>query len=187
MHAQFFRYRVWLTCLTALLVAMIVGGGCTNIIDEVNNRQSSPSKPVSAPPRGEFIDETADGASTQPNRAAPIANQTRSPAALTPSAPPIHLSAGVALAQTFPSGTGMSFSVDYQFREGGPNPSNRYEWVIEGQGGKSLEQPVQLSGGGNLPLIVPRLRPETGPFSSHIVEITPDGLRQKVSRSVPMR
>jgi hypothetical protein len=188
MHAQLFRYRVRLTYLTALLVPMIAGGGCTNIIDEVNNRQSSPSKPVPAPPRGEFIDETDDGTLTQPNRAAPIANQTRSPAALTPSAPPIHLSAGVALAQTFPSGTGMSFSVDYQFREGGPNASNRYVWVIEGQGGKSLEeQPVQLGGDGNLPLIVPRLRPEAGPFSSHIVEITPDGLRQKVSRSVPMR
>ena len=187
MQTQIFRYRVRLTLLAVLSVAMTVaGGGCTNIVDEVKNRQSRPSKPLPSPPRGEFLDEAPGGTPIQSNRAAPNANQNRIPAA-TSNAPPIHLSAGVALAQTFPSGTGMSFSVDYQFRQGGPNASNRYVWVIEGQSGKPLERPVKLSADGNLPLIVPGLRPEAGPFSSHIVEITPDGSRQKVSRSVPMR
>jgi hypothetical protein len=175
------------TFIVLMSLVSIVGVGCSDFEEAWNEGQDSPaSQPESQPVVGEFLDEPNGEAAARngnQNGAAPSAG----PIATQPNVLPVHLSAGVALAQTLPNGTAMSFSVDYQFRDGSPNPSNKYFWVIEGKGGKSWPFAVQLANSGNLPLIAPSLRPEAGPFSSHIIEITPDGSQRKISKSISMR
>jgi hypothetical protein len=80
----------------------------------------------------------------------------------------IQLSAGVALAQTLPDGTGMLFSVDYRFQQRSNDQSMRYLWVIVPDRGTPITKEVQLSQSGTLTLIVPGMRPEIGPFHCHI-------------------
>lgn len=170
--------------LATMLLAVFVGGGCEEFDKALNPQQpaSSDSKPTAE--RGEFLDEPGDA---DPDGIAGDDAGPDVPQSAQSAEPPIRLSVGIALAQTLPTGTGMSFSVDYQFLEGRPNSSNRYLWVMEGRGGKSQRQPVQLSPQGNLLLIVPGFRPEDGPFSSHIVELTPGGSQRRMSRSISMR
>ena len=79
----------------------------------------------------------------------------------------IRLSAGVALPQTGPEGTLMSFSVDYEFIQGEPISSG-YVWVIERAHGGPARQPVQLARQGSLPTLIHGWRPEDGPFHAHI-------------------
>ena len=95
---------------------------------------------------------------------------------------PIRLATGVALAQTGPDGTLMSFSVDYQFTAGEPNAAG-YVWVIERAQGAPARQPVRLARQGTLPALIPGWRPEEGPFRSHIED--PSGNR--LSASIEMR
>lgn len=183
--------------LAAVVIA--VGVGCGDFEEAMNAGRETPvSQPEPKPPRGAFLNEPngeaspaasdpAQAAAADGNRNGANPNPNIGPAATQPKVLPIHLSAGVALAQTLPDGTAMSFSVDYQFRDGTPNQSNKYFWVVEGRGGKSLRQQRQLKSEGNLTLIAPGLRPEAGPFSSHILEITPDGSQRKISRSIDMR
>lgn len=207
-----FLYSVAFISLASVVIAG--GVGCDELgeptdtgADTSGDPGESKAQGESEAPRGEFLSEPLttppngpndganDGASPAASTLAPGTDQdsaqsNRRPAATrsTPaSAPLVHLSIGVALAQTLPSGTGMSFSVDYKFRAGQPNPASQYFWVIEGGGGKSLQQPQPLKTKGNLVIIVPGLRPESGPFSSHILEITTDGKQRKISRSIDMR
>lgn len=96
----------------------------------------------------------------------------------------VKLSTCVALGQTLPTGTCMSFSVEYRVI-GPPNPDARYYWVIEPKRGEPLAQPCQLQARGTLQGIAQELRPEHGPFYCHIVEEY-GGQRRKVSKSYPM-
>jgi hypothetical protein len=96
---------------------------------------------------------------------------------------PIRLSAGVALPQTLPDGTVMSFSIDYQFTQGQPDPAAGYFWVIERSQGPALRQPVKLSAQGTLPAIVPDFRPEQGPFQTYLE----DARGVRLSATVPLR
>jgi hypothetical protein len=99
----------------------------------------------------------------------------------------VKLSAGVALPQSLPQGTVMTFSVDYQFVQGAPDSAGQYLWVIEPAQGKPVEVAVQLEPEGTLQWFAEALRPENGPFQSHLAEATPEGGRQAISASVPMR
>lgn len=101
--------------------------------------------------------------------------------------PSIMLSAGVALAQSGPEGTLMMFSVDYRFREGSPDNSAKYVWVIQPAKGEPREQVVKLRRQDTLQAIVPPWRPENGPFKSQIDEIAADGSRRPMSQSIDMR
>ncbi len=94
----------------------------------------------------------------------------------------IHLSAGVALPQSLPIGTTMGFSVDYQFAGGEPG-SSLYLWVIKPSKGQTIKQPVQLRAQGTLQGFFPPLRPENGPFSTHIE----DAQGNRLSKSLPLR
>jgi hypothetical protein len=96
--------------------------------------------------------------------------------------PSIRLSTGVALPQTGPDGTLMSFSVDYEFTEGQPE-SGGYTWVIERAHGASAKQKAQLSSRGNLMALAPGWKPEDGPFKSHIEDLK--GVRR--SESIEMQ
>jgi hypothetical protein len=89
----------------------------------------------------------------------------------------------VALAQSLPTGTAMGFSVDYQFAQGEPNPSSRYLWVVEPSNGPPAKIGVRLQEHGTLQTFVLQLRPEHGPFKSHIE----DGQGSRLSRSIPLQ
>ena len=100
-----------------------------------------------------------------------------------PSGLSIKLSAGTALAQTLPTGTAMGFSVDYRFTSGQPDPAADYMWVIQtGDGGK-VAKPMRLESRGTLQDFVQQLRPENGPFRTHIE----DQRGTRLSESLPMR
>jgi hypothetical protein len=125
---------------------------------------------------------TSDTSATKSNAAAP---QTESLSSA--SQPPIKLSVGVALPQTGPTGTLMSFSMDYQFTQSGPDPTAKYVWVIERSQGDPYQRPVQLNGKGTLQILIPGWRPGEGPFQSHIAEIFDEEDLGKVSGSIALQ
>ena len=181
------RLLYWVTFIALMPIVITVGVGCSDFEEAMNAGQStSASQPEPTAPEGQFLDDPNGAAAARGGNQCGAAPSV-GPIATQPNVVPVQLSVGVALAQTLPDGTAMSFSVDYQFRDGSPSPSNKYFWAIEGQGGKSLRQPVQLANKGNLQILAPGLRPEAGPFSSHIIEVTPEGSQRKISRSINMR
>jgi hypothetical protein len=109
--------------------------------------------------------------------------QAPSPGGPSPAQPSIRLSAGVALAQTLPTGTAMSFSVDYEFTRGGPNPRSAYVWVIEPAKGQPAKFVTRLGSKGTLPGFVLKWRPENGPFQTHIE----DAGGNQLSPTIPLR
>jgi hypothetical protein len=133
------------------------------------------TKPASARPSrtddkgGDGAGGQAAGDSTRPGRS------SSTPRSSSPSGDSIRLSAGTALAQTLPSGTAMGFSVDYRFETGQPDSSATYFWVITPSGLQPVKQPVQLQSEGTLQTFFPDLRPDGGPFETHIE--TQDGTR----------
>ena len=100
-----------------------------------------------------------------------------------PSGISIGLSAGTALAQSLPTGTAMGFSVDYEFTSGQPDPAADYLWVIQTGDGQKVARPTHLQSRGTLQDFVPQLRPENGPFQTHIE----DQQGARLSESLPMR
>ena len=136
-----------------------------------------PATPV-APASDPFI-------SAPPVEPEPVAVEPRPPTTPPPAAyaqPSIQLSAGVALPQSLPTGTTMGFSVDYQFTAGEPG-SSPYVWVIKPSKGQTIKQPVQLRARGTLQGFCPPLRPENGPFSTHIE----NAQGNRLSKSLPLR
>ena len=117
---------------------------------------------------GCFNMPTDSSSSSDTSAAGANAPQADSPSAA--SQPPIKLYAGTSLPQTGPDGTLMSFSIDYQFTQGGPDPTAKYVWVIERSQGDPYQRPVQLNGKGTLQILLPGWRPGEGPFQSHIAE-----------------
>lgn len=100
--------------------------------------------------------------------------------------PPIHLSAGIAVPQSLPTGTQMGISVDYAIR-GALNRSSRYVLVISSEGGGSVEAEVKLATSGTFQDFVPKLRPEDRPFNCRIDEVTPGGRRIRASNVAPLQ
>jgi len=165
-----------------------------------------PPPPLAQPePAGQLTPPDVAG-SPAPGVAPPLAPRPETPVApppkaapvTTPAVPPpprttagstasgspaIRLSAGVALPQTGPTGILMSFSVDYQFTAGDPNPTSPYVWVIERAKGTPARAPVRLGQRGTLPILIPGWRPEQGPFQSHIE----DASGNRLSRSISLR
>lgn len=130
-----------------------------------------PAPPVSPP---------ADAPVTTPVVRPPPATTAGS----TASGPPaIRLSAGLALPQTGPTGILMSFSVDYKFTAGEPNPTSPYVWVIQRAKGGPARVGVRLGQKGTLPVLIGGWRPEQGPFQSHIE----DASGNRLSRSISLR
>jgi hypothetical protein len=120
----------------------------------------------------------ADGSTPNP----PAATRTRSERG-----PLVKLSTGVALAQTLPDGTGMSFSVDYEVVEGRSiSREARYVWIIEAVDQKTFEQQVTLADQGNLATLAPQLKPDDGPFHSYLAVVGRDGRRTPISDRIEM-
>lgn len=147
--------------------------------------QSPPTTVVQQPARAPSPPPAA-APSTRPARAQPQYQQLPSRPTITTDQPPIGLSAGVALPQTGPTGTMMSFSVDYRFIRGEPHSSPRYIWVIERANGEPLGHIARLATKGTLQTFILQWRPEQGPFRTHIEEMSADGSTRRVSRSVPL-
>jgi hypothetical protein len=99
----------------------------------------------------------------------------------------LKLSAGVALAQTLPSGTGMLFSVDYHFTRGQPDPSARYYLVITSSKQGALTFDVRLSDRGTLQVIKERTEPTIGPFSAHVEASLRSASREVISDKVMLQ
>jgi hypothetical protein len=78
----------------------------------------------------------------------------------------VRLSAGVALAQSLPTGTAMMFSVDYQVVE--QVGSAGTIWVIRTGDGQTVGRATPLEPRGTLQAVLPQLRPEHGPFDTCI-------------------
>ena len=101
--------------------------------------------------------------------------------------PPVKLSAGVALPQSGPTETLMSFSADYRFTESGPVPTAQYVWIIERSQGVPHHSPVRLNSKGVLQVFVSGWRPEEGPFQSYVAEVSDKGSLDRISASIPLR
>lgn len=127
---------------------------------------ASSAKPGSAPPQ-------PSTPSTRP--AQPPGQAPSSPQAL------IRLTPNAALAQTLPTGTAMGFSVDYVFMRGEPHPSVPYFWVVEPAKGQTARQEVRLAVRGRLEGFFLQLRPEHGPFKTHIEDYRGNRVAQSVS------
>lgn len=133
-----------------------------------------PSSPAPAP-------AAAPQASTSPPGASlPAAEAVAS-------AQSVKLSAGVALPQSLPDGTVMTFSVDYRFRAGAPDAAAKYVWIIQPSRGKALEIPVALEESGTVQAISGELRPDDGPFQGSFVVVAADGTRSAISEAVALR
>ena len=127
--------------------------------------------------------EPAIAPQPMPSRSAAAPSDPSPPISPGPQQPSIDLSAGVALPQSLPVGTVMSFSVDYEFTRGQPNPSSPYAWVIIPAKGRPVRQPVPLKPRGTLQGFVQGLRPEHGPFQTHIEDVSGN----RLSQTVPLR
>jgi hypothetical protein len=132
----------------------------------------------------------------------PAPSSTPAPASAPTSAPPparaiaptprprttnlVRLSAGTSLPQSLPTGTTMSFSVDYGLRQKPGNSSIKYFWVIERTMGSPLAIPVQLRAKGTLTQLTTGWRPEHGPFRCYIALRNSSGKLTPVSATVPL-
>ncbi len=171
------------TLLGLLLVATAcTAGGCFEQFDKSYSNSSDPQASdaqeggptLETPAESHAIRDTAD----RPSNAAPAPSGPQRSPDLS-----IHLSMGVALAQTLPTGTEMGFSVDYQVQRGWPQPTTDYFWVIERARGAPFRTPVRLRhGGDNLATFVP-WRQSDGPFESHLE----DASGKRISQSLLMR
>lgn len=133
--------------------------------DPVAEAPSSTERVPAADPVAAF--PAADPASAVPPPA--VASPVPVVAPGGPTAPGIELSAGVALPQTLPQGTVMTFGVDYRFADGGPDPGVRYVWVVEGRGKVERAEIPRLEVQGQLPGFFSRiLTPNDEPFRSWI-------------------
>lgn len=183
--------------LFAPLVAaiLIVAVGCDPVVEtnaELQNNSDdqesmdgdstgADSKGIDSPGAGEgAVDASADNSGGGQLDGSGLSN----------SAPTtqVRLSTCVALGQTLPNGTCMTFSAEYRFTGSGPRPDATYFWVIKpSRGADAVAQRVDMGNRqGTLQGVAESLRPDNGPFECHIVEEV-DGTRTKVSRDFPLR
>jgi len=164
--------------------------GCSDNTPQAPGPQADvsvePPKPPPPPPPA-MVEETPVEPAVVPAASPeltlpPLPPSYEPPRATTASQPAIALSAGVALPQTGPEGTLMSFSVDYRFTRGKPRSSG-YVWVIQRTRGAPARQPVRLAEKGNLPILIMGWRPEQGPFRAHLE----DHVGNKLSPSIELR
>lgn len=91
----------------------------------------TPSSPATTPAPAAAPQVSTTHPSTTPPSTSPAS--TSPPDAVSPatSAQTVKLSAGVALPQSLPDGTVMTFSVDYRFRAEAPDAAAQYVWIIQ--------------------------------------------------------
>ncbi len=154
--------------------------------DSVPNRAATPSDSRPAPVAGQSPRPTE-------MQEPPVERSREEPPSQKPARPgggsissaenTIRLSAGVALAQTLPTGTAVGVSVDYEFVDNPPGSPVNLVWAVESGNGQVIKQPVEMSARGTLQGFVPQFRPEQGPFTTHIE----DQSGRRLSKSLSLR
>lgn len=195
-----------LSVTAAGIVLWLVGCGALNEAWETTSESTTVQAPEPSAPGNSAADQTSatvdpglqtvapvsppgEDSFAGPSGARPTGTETASaPAAGTSSARTdlVGLSAGTALPQSLPTGTTMSFSVDYTLRKQPAGSLVQYFWVIQRTTGPAVSIPVQLKARGNLVKLVPGWRPEHGPFRGYIAVRTASGQIQQISRMVPL-
>ena len=137
-----------------------------DVVVEIEPADAEPAAVRSDGDDNEHYEEGGEHAEDDDGRSSGWASATRHSSQ--PGGISIRLSAGTALAQTLPTGTAMGFSVDYEFDSGQSDSAAVYFWVIKPSGLQPLRQPVRLQSEGTLQTFVPNLRPDDGPFETHI-------------------
>jgi hypothetical protein len=132
---------------------------------------AAPVIPLSSPATPTAVAEQPPVAKpAKPELSTPMTTPQPAPSApSTSSQPMMRLSTGVALPQTGPNGTLMSFSVEYEYVQGEPASSGDV-WVIERVHGEPTRQNVTLSKQGDrrLYVLIDGWQPENGPFHAHL-------------------
>lgn len=141
------------------------------------------SKPIEIEPTAAKSDDSAPKKAAKKDRRKPTSQKQSQTQPSKTSGITIELSAGTALAQTLPTGTAMGFGVHYKITNGQPDSTAEYLWVIQTADGQSLAKPVRLESKGTLQDFAPQLRPENGPFQSHIE----DQRGRRLSESIKLR
>ncbi|MBN1910238.1 MAG: hypothetical protein JW818_10905 [Pirellulales bacterium] len=195
--------------LTTVLVGLLVAPGCDSVEPPPDQKQQAAS-PVSPTPdeSGQAVPEGNSSPEPPPVEIGPpptelppptgswpTGSQTpqpqpqASPAPVAPAVPSpaapagnVQLSAGVALPQTGPTGILMSFGIDYEFAQGGPDPNVQYGWIIQRRQGQPAAVPVKLKNKGTLQTMAPGWEPREGPFQCYLIELRSDGTRRQISQ-----
>ncbi|MHC4405220.1 MAG: hypothetical protein ACYTG0_36705 [Planctomycetota bacterium] len=159
-------------CAVFLLFALLVAGGCSDGYETGASDDGSTDFGV-APAAGGSSPPQANGG--------PSGDRTPPPSDSESSRPlPIKVSPVVSLPQTLPTGTTMGFTVDYEFTNGEPDPSSQYWWVMVPAKGQPVKRPARLDREGELTDFFPPLRPENGPFHTHIEDAQGNRLSEPV-------
>ncbi|MGI8977729.1 MAG: hypothetical protein ACR2FY_00740 [Pirellulaceae bacterium] len=153
---------------------------------------AAPATPASVPSPAPYGSDQGSSTipvpSLQPQGSPGLSSPAKSSAGSSAEAPghSIHLSAGIAVPQSLPTGTVMAISVDYS-SNAALHPSARYLWVIKSAAGEAVNE-VKLEDSGNLSAFFLQLRPEHRPFSARIEEVTPGSKRRTViSNELPLK
>ena len=75
----------------------------------------------------------------------------------------------------------MSFSVDYCFTLGQPNPTSQYVWVIDRAEGPPAKLQGALNRRGTLQTLIPKWRARHGPFRTHLEDTNGNRLSQSIA------
>jgi len=126
--------------------------------------------------------KTTTSASDAPVNVPPVITQTPS---VSNSAPSLKIElSGVALPQSLPTGSAMTFGVQYEV-SGTIDSASTYEWVIESSHGP-WKQRVTLQRRGELHALVPEWPPEAGDYTTYIQQISPSGGSTIVSKRLKL-
>jgi hypothetical protein len=170
-RSRYARIVILVACLTC---------GCAEPDPAATNVRDQP--PSSAP------ESTAPGAVTPPaspqTNSSPVATQNLS---ASNSAPILIVElVGVALPQSLPSGSAMTFGLQYHVASGALDPANNYEWVIEPPHGIAWKQQVTLERQGELNALISEWPPETGDYTTYIQQIGPTGSATIISKKLKL-
>ena len=91
----------------------------------------------------------------------------------------------VSLPQSLPTGTAMSFSVDYMIRTGDPERSSKFVWILQRTDKQQHAITIpQLQNSDTLQTFVFEWKSREGPFDSYLEEVKANGSRQRISKTV---
>jgi len=118
--------------------------------------------------------------------APPIVNPPATARSSASSGSEVQLSLGIALPQTLPEGTALGVSVEYEFVRGGPQSGSRYLLIVQPSNGRPFELEVPLTTSGTIQTFTYDLRPDQGPFTASLREVTSAGETRELSESIEL-
>ena len=177
-----------------LVVSWLIG--CSNdYVPKAPPATGAPAAKPAPPSSSASSFSPRPSAQQSPERIAAKASAVRSATESPPSTKPVvtdpptrapdqysvRLSMGVALPQTGPQGTLMSFSVEYVAAVSDSHSAD-YVWVIERAHGARNKRSIRLDKEGTLAILINGWHPTDGPFETHIES----GSGSRLSRSIEL-